>query len=143
MLRHVVPIIVLAALTQIGCDNRLSERNPEPQIKEGQHSMSDKITREIHLSGFDPEGEPVIRTMTDGTLYVVFNFMPPSWVDESEYADLGPFAEFDKEMERAIGVPVFWEDREFFLVRNPKSDTVDQITRFVEGYRKKVGGKHP
>jgi len=105
--------------------------------------MSDKITREIHLSGFDPEGEPVIRTMTDGTLYVVFNFMPPSWVDESEYADLGPFAEFDKEMERAIGVPVFWEDREFFLVRNPKSDTVDQITRFVEGYRKKAGGKHP
>ena len=35
-----------------------------------------------------------------------------------EYADLGPFAEFDKEMERAIGVPVFWEDREFFLVLN-------------------------
>jgi hypothetical protein len=27
---------------------------------------------------FDPEGEPEIRVMADGSLYVVFNFMPPS-----------------------------------------------------------------
>ena len=36
----------------------------------------------IPLAGFDPDGEPEIRRMADGSLSVVFNFMPPSWSEE-------------------------------------------------------------
>jgi hypothetical protein len=35
----------------------------------------------IPLTGFDPEGEPEIRVMADGSWELVFNFMPPPWVE--------------------------------------------------------------
>jgi hypothetical protein len=35
----------------------------------------------IPFTGFDPEGEPEIRVMADGSWELVFNFMPPSWVE--------------------------------------------------------------
>jgi hypothetical protein len=91
----------------------------------------------IRLSGFDPDGEPEIRVMSDGSLYVVFEFMPPSFAPEGGANDLGSFEDFDKQMERAIGVPVLWEDREFFFIRKPKADTIDRIRQFVENYRKR------
>ncbi len=34
----------------------------------------------IELEGFDPEGEPQLR-IENGTLHIVFNFMPPSWAE--------------------------------------------------------------
>lgn len=95
--------------------------------------MSEPV-QTIQLSGFDPNGEPVIRVMADGSLHVVFEFMPPSFAEDVD--DLGPFKDFDKQMERAIGVPVAWEDREVFMIRQSNADTVDKIRAFVEGYRK-------
>jgi hypothetical protein len=44
---------------------------------------------------------------------------------------LGPYAEFDDELQRAVGVEVVWEDREFFRIANPKSDTVAKLAKFV------------
>jgi hypothetical protein len=35
----------------------------------------------IPLTGFDPAGETEIRVMADGSWELVFNFMPPSWVE--------------------------------------------------------------
>src|SRR5262245_12738172 len=93
--------------------------------------MSD-VRQEIPLSGFDPEGEPVIRVMGDGSLYLVFNLMPPSFVPDED--GLGPFADFDKQLERAAGVPVEWEDREIFLIRQPGPLTIERIRQFVETY---------
>src|SRR5262249_3878615 len=61
----------------------------------------DEVVRTITLTGFDPEGEPQVRVMGDGSLLVVFNFMPPSWAEDE--TDLGPFKDFDRQMERAIG----------------------------------------
>lgn len=92
------------------------------------------VVKEIKLSGFDPAGEPVIRVMSDGSLYVVFNFMPPSFVPDEEREDLGRFEHFDVEIANAIGVPVVWEDREFFLIQKPKSDTIERVRQFVQGY---------
>jgi hypothetical protein len=37
----------------------------------------DEVVRTITLTGFEPEGEPQVRVMDDGSLLVVFNFMPP------------------------------------------------------------------
>lgn len=70
--------------------------------------------------------------MSDGTLVIVFNFMPPSFAEDDEDG----FADFDKQLEKALGVPVRWEDREFFLIRNPANDTADKARSFLEGYRK-------
>lgn len=90
----------------------------------------------IDLVGFDAEGNPEIRIMSDGTLYLVFNFMPPSDLYEDPKAEI--FEDFDKQIEAAIGVPVLWDDREFFLIENPKSDTIDKVKSFVESYREKM-----
>jgi len=86
----------------------------------------------IPLAGFDPEGEPEIRVMKDGSLYVVFNFMPPSWGED----DPDQFDRFDEQLGAAIGQPVVWEDREFFRVERPAQDTVDRIRRFLAAYKR-------
>jgi hypothetical protein len=95
----------------------------------------DEIKETIKLTGFDPKGEPVIRIMGDGRLLIVFNFMPPSFVPEG--AGMGPFADFDKQLERAAGVPVVWDDREVFVMQKPKRDTVERVRKFIESYRSK------
>jgi hypothetical protein len=95
----------------------------------------DEVKQTIKLKGFDPKGEPVIRVMADGSLLIVFNFMPPSFIPEDQ--GLGPFADFDKQLERAAGVPVVWDDREVFVIQQPKPDTVERVRKFIEGYRGK------
>ena len=88
-------------------------------------------TQIIPLTGFDSDGEPEIRLMPDGSLYLVFNFMPPTWAE----AEPEPFDTFDKQLQAAIGVPVAWEDREFFLIRKPAPDTVERITKFLQTFK--------
>jgi hypothetical protein len=85
----------------------------------------------IPLAGFDSEGEPEIRVMKDGSLYVVFNFMPPSWAEDRAE----PFDDVDKQLSKAIGLPVLWEDREFFRIERPAADTVERIRRFLAAYK--------
>ncbi len=101
----------------------------------GAGAKMDEVVQTIKLTGFDPEGEPVIRVMGDGSLYVVFNFMPPSFVPEDE--GLGPFADFDKQLERAARAPVVWDDREVFVISQPRADTVERVRKFIEDYRSK------
>jgi hypothetical protein len=96
----------------------------------------DEVQQTIKLTGFDPVGEPVIRVMGDGSLLVVFNFMPPSWAPEGE--GMGAFADFDEQqLERAAGVPVVWDDREVFVIQKPERDTVERVRKFIELYRSK------
>ena len=82
------------------------------------------------LTGFDPDGEPEVRIMTDGSLYVVFNFMPPSWAEDAPER----FDDFDKQLARAVGVPVEWEDRESFRIAGPAPDTVERVRSFLGSY---------
>ena len=84
----------------------------------------------IPLLGFDPEGEPEVRWMADGRLFVVFNFMPPSWAEDEP----GPFDDFDQQLARAVGVSVAWEDREVFRIDQPAEDTIERIRRFLSAY---------
>lgn len=97
-----------------------------------------KVVKTIAVAGFDPEGEPEIHVMSNGSLLVVFDLMPPSYIDPGD-SDLGAFKGFDKEMERAIGVPVIWEDREVLLIRKPRADTAEKVKGFLERYRKSKG----
>lgn len=100
---------------------------------------ADAPARVVRVSGFDTQGEPVIRVMQNGELRVVFNFMPPSWYDDA--GELGPFRDFDKQLEKSIGVPVVWEEREFFVIHKPAADSVERISVFLHDYRKNYTGK--
>src|SRR5215203_3884871 len=97
----------------------------------------------IPLPGFDPDGEPELRRSADGRLRLVFNFMPPSWAPDDGRAGLGRFAAFDRELERAVGAPVVWEDREVFRIDRPREDAVETIRRFLADYRRRydAGGE--
>src|SRR5262245_50510673 len=96
----------------------------------------DEPVEVIPLPGFDPDGDPEIRRMADGSLRLVFNFTPPSWVPEKEYADLGRCRDFDRQLRQAIGVPVAWEDRECFRIEQPQADTVAAVSKFLADFRR-------
>ncbi len=91
-----------------------------------------KTIQEIQLSGFDELGEPVIQVMDDRSLYLQFEFMPPSDIDEN---GLDFFDDFDAQLSNAIGLPVIWDDRERFIIENPQPDTIAKIRHFIETYR--------
>src|SRR5512142_2536357 len=93
------------------------------------------LVETIPVSGFDPAGEPEIRRFSDGSLQVVFDFMPPSFVeDESGWVDLGRYRKLDEEMARATGTDVVWDDREFFSIEHPREDTVERLRQFLAAY---------
>lgn len=93
------------------------------------------VVRTVPLSGFDPGGEPSVRVVSDGSLEVWFEFMPPSDEPDERDAGLGRYARFDQEMAAAIGVAVIWEDREVFRIEEPAADTLDRLRQFLAGYR--------
>ena len=119
-------LLAASAGLLVGCRN---EPATKPAAKE---SVPATVRKTIPVTGFDPEGEPEICLMSDGTLTVVFNFMPPSYAEDQEEK----FADFEKQLEKAVGVPVHREDRLFFLIRNPANDTAEKIRAFLEGFRK-------
>ena len=131
------PMLVLAAVVvpALGCA-REPASIPSIPVK-GAVAKMDEVQQEIKLTGFDPKGEQVIRIMADGSLQIVFGFMPPSWVPDEQ--EMGPFADFDKQMQRVIRVGVVWDDREFFVIPQPRPDTAELIRRFIESYRDKQG----
>jgi hypothetical protein len=90
----------------------------------------DEPTEVITLEGFDPEGEPEIRVMDNGSLELVFNFMPPSWAEENPEV----FDDFDVQLSEALDLEVLWEDRELFVIEEPAEDTVERIRQFLAEY---------
>lgn len=104
--------------------------------------MSEPVHVET-LEGFDPYGDPELRRVEDGGLALVFNFMPPSWVPEGEYADLGRCRDFGAQLEQAIGSRVIWDDREVFLIPEPEDDTPARIRAFLDRFRREhEPGRH-
>ena len=77
-----------------------------------------EVLRTVGVTGFDPDSEPSIQEMSDGSLEISFEFMPPSDVERQGPAGLGEFANLDQEIAAAAGVPVVWEDREFFRIES-------------------------
>lgn len=94
------------------------------------------FTQALALPGFDPAGEPQARTTADGSLWLVFCAMPPSWFQPTDTTGpLGPCTDLDRLLERATGCPVFWDSMKLLLIDNPKPDTVARIERFLRGLR--------
>lgn len=125
---------LLCTIGLAGCG---AQNQASPAANKPTPSAEATVVKTITVSGFDPDGEPELKEMSDGALMLVFNFMPPSFAEDDE----ATFADFDKQLERAIGVPVFRDDREVFLIHDPQADTEDKLKTFLEGFRKKYEGK--
>ena len=94
------------------------------------------FTQALALPGFDPAGEPQARTTADGSLWLVFSAMPPSWFHATDATGpLGPCTDLDRLLERATGCPVFWDSMKLLLIDNPKPDTVARVERFLRQVR--------
>jgi hypothetical protein len=87
----------------------------------------------IRISGFDESGEPEIRLLSDGSLVLAFQFMPPM-CDTDDGVQDSRFDHFDEILADALEIPVEWEDRELFLIAEPKEDTAKRAKAFLETF---------
>jgi hypothetical protein len=107
-----------------------------PHNRRAEVPANGDFTQALSLPGFDPAGEPQARTTADGSLWLVFSAMPPSWFQSTEASGpLGPCTDLDRLLERATGCPVFWDSMKLLLIDSPKPDTVARIERFLRGLR--------
>jgi len=95
-----------------------------------------EVQQKITINGFDKDGEPEIQITADGSLSLVFNFMPPSNGKDSG-GELGEFETFDKFLEKELKVKVQWTDREIFYIEKPNPDTAEKLKYILENYWKK------
>ena len=96
--------LAFLAFLAFGCS-----REPEKAIPAAKDVgiEPDEVMHTIELVGFEPRGEPVIRVTRDGSLHLVFNLMPPSFVPDEQ--GLGVFSDFDKQLAHATETSVIWE----------------------------------
>ena len=97
--------------------------------------QSGDVRATVTLVGFEPGAEPVLREMRDGSLLLVIASMPPR-VTEGQPAQTRRFDlnTFGEEVEQAAGAPVVWDDKEVFVIQQPRFDTVERIRGFLQGY---------
>ncbi|HJT34575.1 MAG TPA: hypothetical protein VJ783_21275 [Pirellulales bacterium] len=126
-MRKILFILLVSTMALAGCRNQSPAKSDKAQPATSDGST---VVKTIPIVGFDPDGEPEIRVMSDGALMVVFEFMPPSYAEDEE----AKFADFEKQLEWAVRVPVSREDREFFLIQHPESDTPEKVKSFLEGF---------
>lgn len=110
------------------------------EFREGHRELRDRgqsseVRATITLAGFEPGAEPVLCEMRDGSMLLVFAFIPPR-VTEGDAAkgkrfDLNTFG---ADIERAVGVPVAWDDKEVFVIQQPRANTVERIRKFLQSY---------
>ncbi|MFO0976456.1 MAG: hypothetical protein U0996_08665 [Planctomycetaceae bacterium] len=118
---------LLASLLSIcGC----SQSSPTPGDRADQPTLID----EIAVDGFDPDGEPLIKKWSDGTLWIHFEAMPPLFaeLDGTE----NEFDAFELKIQDALSVAVQRDDREVFVIKQPKSDTAERAKAWLEAYRR-------
>jgi len=103
-----------------------------------QTGTSADVRATITLGGFDPVAEPVVRELRDGSLLLIFAFMPPLVCErDASKAARFNFDTFGTEIEREAGVPVIWDDRDVFVIPQPKGDTVEKMQSFFQDYWKR------
>jgi len=118
----IASILSLCGCAQSGAPPR--QGAPEPTVIE-----------EIRVNGFDPDGEPVIKKWSDGSIWIHFEAMPPCFAEED--GTEAEFEGFETRIQEALGVPVRRDDREVFVITDPKPDTAAKAKAWLEAYRNK------
>lgn len=101
----------------------------------------DGSVEEIPIQGFDPASSPTLYRMADGTAWLMFESMPPSWVPKEDHMTLGPCRDLADELERTIGTEVIWEDREAFLIPDARQVDAGAIAAFLTEFRRRHEGR--
>ena len=119
--------LIASAVSIFGCG--------KPPASPKQATPEPKVIEQISVSGFDRDGEPVIKKWSDGSIWIHFEAMPPFFAeDEGTVAD---FENFEVKIQQALGVPVRRDDREVFVIAKPEPDTAEKAKAWLEAYRKK------
>ena len=125
--RTLIGSLIAAAVSIFGCGKPAAspeQATPEPGVIE-----------QISVSGFDRDGEPVIKKWSDGSIWIHFDAMPPFFAeDEGTETD---FEKFEVKIQQALGVPVRRDDREVFVIAEPEPDTAEKAKAWLEAYRAK------
>lgn len=89
---------------------------------------------ELRVSGFDPDGEPVISVDDDdGTVSIQFEAMPPFFAEDN--GTEAEFEDFDKTMSDALGIVVRRDDRELFVIDTCDGETAKRVKIWLETFR--------
>ncbi|MGH7174038.1 MAG: hypothetical protein ACRELG_27515, partial [Gemmataceae bacterium] len=96
------------------------------------------VRNTMTLAGFDPGVEPILREMCDGSLLLVFGFLPPLMA-ESDPSNAQRFNidTFGDALEKAACLPVIWDDREVFVIKRPEASTLERIRQFLANFWRK------
>jgi len=106
----------------------------QPAPPPSQRADEPLLIEQIAVHGFDPDGEPVIKRWSDGTLWIHFEAMPPFFAEETNAES--EFEAFELTIQEALGVDVRRDDREVFIITQPKADTAEKAKAWLEAYRK-------
>ena len=121
----VIPSLIAAVASLFGCSQAQPPAAPASQVAE-----------ELEVSGFDPDGEPVIRTSQDGSITIVFEAMPPFFAEEN--GTEADFEKFEETMSQQLGLPVEREDREVFIIRKAPAGTAERIRQWLSTFHERA-----
>ncbi|MEW4491082.1 hypothetical protein AB1L42_23600 [Thalassoglobus sp. JC818] len=91
------------------------------------------VIEEIAVAGFDPDGEPVIKKWSDGTISIQFEAMPPFFAEDEGTEE--EFENFESKIQESLGVDVRRDDRELFVIEKPNPDTAEKAKAWLESHR--------
>jgi hypothetical protein len=97
-------------------------------------SSEDRLIEEIEITGFDPDGEPVIQRWADGAIVILFNAMPPFFAEDG--GTEAEFENFETTIGFVLGVDVLRDDREVFVIQMPREDTIAKAKAWLENYHR-------
>lgn len=83
------------------------------------------IAQTLTVKGFDRKGEPKIRIMDNGSIYIAFRALPSQTI----------FDDFELKLQRTAGVEVLRQNNECFFIPQPAADTVHQLMYYLATFR--------
>ena len=110
-------------------DGDLGARAPKGQ-------QPDDIVEEILVENFDPAGKAVFRIERSGTIFLIFNQLPPSWLQVDRDEELRCLRTLDQGIIDAAQTATIWDNAETVIIEAPKPGAVSRIARFLEEYRR-------
>ncbi len=99
----------------------------------------DDVVEESSIEGFDPEGDIAVYIERCGTINLVFESLPPSWLVVDQDQELRCLKALDQGMEKAAGVPIIWDNMNTCLIESPLPDSLAKVAQFLRAFRKEYG----
>lgn len=85
------------------------------------------------LSGFDRNGEPVVRVLKNGGYLLLLSNFPPV-APPAENPNFDKLDHFEEAITTAVGNGIQWDDRETFWIPSPDATCLERIATFFANY---------